>query len=1549
MVTAAVTVGAPVTVSQVEFFLDGISLGVADTAPYGVALGQSSLGSHGIYAVATDSLGRTSTTATNRVTIVVPTGALVGPGGYTNTFTAQPPATDWATLGGAGGASDEYDMDAEVNATLTASAFTAPVAASSGNPPGAAGTATWSYSGYYLQTRPTQVRYVGLLGRFINNTGSNATRLAVSYRFTIADGGMVEESGRGTRVYYSLTGLLNSWTNLPALNSTESFNGTSVRETSLALNWVPGASLYLLWVDDNTSASGTSDAANQIDNFSLRVTQVSVPPLACAVTTPANRAAFLSGTPILAAAAVTNGTPPYTVEYFTNRGAADPIFASAGSSGTAPYNVNLGSVPVGTYRIYAVATDAAGSPARSTSRTNAFVVADPMSATLTAPVHEATYESTNEVMAAATVSGGTAPYSVQFYLDDVAYGPPATVVPYERNLGALFVGDHTIRAVATDAQGWVSNSPANIIHVTGPLGALLIPTNGASYSFGSSVTLRALVGGGTAPYTAAFFTNGQLVGTLGAPPFTTNLGLLPVGSYTGLVHVADSSTPTAQQADSTPNVFTILDNPLTVNLTRPVHGQGVTSDQQLSLAATAAVGAPLTVSWVEFFMDGVSVGVDSAAPYQGFVWPVEGTHLVYATATDSLGRTTYSATNAVTATTPLPGSNNHFTNAILLSGLISTATGLNLSADKEPGEPNHAGYDGGASVWWRWIAPESGATTVDTFGSSFDTILGVYVGEAVSQLTTIAGNDDYSGVQSRVQFNAVAGTVYRIAVDGFGNSRGDIVLHIRGSAVTVSSPAEGAVFTVGEPIPFVAGLSPSLPNPVTRVDFYRGGSRFASISNAPFTAVTTNSPLGTNSFYVIAFDSASQSYTSAPVNVFVQNVGVTLLLPRDGSYFSSTSPITVTAWAYLPAGFITRIEFFVDGQKFGEASTAPFSAVWSTVSGGSHRLTAIGWSDTGAAYDSQPVNIGVYRDLVPVVSVWKYLDDGSDQGTNWVTPAFDDRSWAAGSAPLGYGDSGGRWPATTNAFGPDPNNRYLTTYYRQAFVVTNVTSYLAFYAYVQRDDGVVVYLNGAEVFRNNMPSGPVTSTTPASSTAGDDGLSTYGVYLNPSSLVEGTNVLAAEVHQDGPQGTDSWFRLQLFGMPTIVRNQPPLVALTNPTNHQSFLAPSSLALEATASDLDGSVIKVEFFADQVKLGQDFTSPYTFDWSAPPMGLHELRAVATDNQGATNVSARVNIVVFDAAGTPWARLVSPADGTSLEGPTNLTLTASASALDGMAHVEFYAGSDLIGMSFGQAAGALKADYRFQESLASAVGTAPDLANLGANTFVPATVDGTSRFVLRFAENDGLMLSPASSVFANDVFTAVVLFSFDTVSSWRRLIDFKDAASDYGLYVFNGSLSFYPIVVESADSIPANTFVQVALTRDESARVTGYVEGVEQFAFIDSGNDAGLAPSDVLRFFRDNGTEGSAGAVARLRLYDAALSATEVAALNRLPYAGPVGTYTVLWTNAPFGVHALSVVAVDIHGARGTSAVSPSRSPFRRRTRSRPPIAAQVPRPARPSPT
>lgn len=116
--------------------------------------------------------------------------------------------------------------------------------------------------------------------------------------------------------------------------------------------------------------------------------------------------------------------------------------------------------------------------------------------------------------------------------------------------------------------------------------------------------------------------------------------------------------------------------------------------------------------------------------------------------------------------------NDALANATGLNGPSGTTNGNNFNATKEQNEPDHAEEIGGRSVWFKWTAPANGPIVFDTSGSALDTLLAVYTGSQMNNLSLVAANH-YGGLllESRVEFQAVAGTVYRIAVDGFDGAQ----------------------------------------------------------------------------------------------------------------------------------------------------------------------------------------------------------------------------------------------------------------------------------------------------------------------------------------------------------------------------------------------------------------------------------------------------------------------------------------------------------------------------------------------------------------------------------------------------------------------------------------------------------------------------------------------------------------------------------------------------------------------------------------------------------
>jgi CSLREA domain-containing protein len=166
---------------------------------------------------------------------------------------------------------------------------------------------------------------------------------------------------------------------------------------------------------------------------------------------------------------------------------------------------------------------------------------------------------------------------------------------------------------------------------------------------------------------------------------------------------------------------------------------------------------------------------------------------------------------------PLPPANDNFVNAQIIGGCSAIVTATDFAATRESAEPSHAPNDASSlspnhTVWYQWQATSTISTTITTAGSDFDTILAVYTGSNLSSLTRLAFNDDAQAgviVTSSVTFNATAGTVYSIAVDGWRGDRGGVRLNLFGcpcpSSLVVNdngdtsdaNPGDGTCATAG--------------------------------------------------------------------------------------------------------------------------------------------------------------------------------------------------------------------------------------------------------------------------------------------------------------------------------------------------------------------------------------------------------------------------------------------------------------------------------------------------------------------------------------------------------------------------------------------------------------------------------------------------------------------------------------------------------------------------------------------------------------------------------
>ena len=193
-------------------------------------------------------------------------------------------------------------------------------------------------------------------------------------------------------------------------------------------------------------------------------------------------------------------------------------------------------------------------------------------------------------------------------------------------------------------------------------------------------------------------------------------------------------------------------------------------------------------------------------------------------------------------------------------------------------------------------------------------------------------------------------------------------------------------------------------------------------------------------------------------------------------------------------------------------------------------------------------------------SEWSYSDRGDPGTTDWREFGFDDSGWSNGVGAFAYGS--GTQIGTTLSTVDAGGDNLLTAYFRKAFFLTNAAEVVALKVDLRRDDGAVVYVNGVETLRDNMPSGVVSYSTFASSTINGDEEDVFTVHslrLSGVSLRDGTNVIAVEVHQRTASSSDLIFDMALrsesnsvptfvsdpFSLPAPQIDVPYVATLTN--------------------------------------------------------------------------------------------------------------------------------------------------------------------------------------------------------------------------------------------------------------------------------------------------------------------------------------------------------------------------------------------------------------------
>lgn len=442
--------------------------------------------------------------------------------------------------------------------------------------------------------------------------------------------------------------------------------------------------------------------------------------------------------------------------------------------------------------------------------------------------------------------------------------------------------------------------------------------------------------------------------------------------------------------------------------------------------------------------------------------------------------------------------------------------------------------------------------------------------------------------------------------------------------------------------------------------------------------------------------SASGTYFNASQGIFLTVPfgvpTVSLTSPANNATFIPPATITLTATASDDNGTISRVDFYSGTMLIGSATENPYSYVWQNVPAGNYVLTAVATDNENFATTSSPVNISVSTTNIP--TPWLEQDIGAvgvagsatfSGGVFTALGSGKDIWDNADAFHFVYQPLNGDGQITARVFSIQNTNAWaksgvmirntLTANSAHAFMALSSSSGTAFQRRATAG-GTTVNNSGSASIRAPYWVRVVRSGNTFTGYQSTDGVTWQGIAAQ--TITMNTQVYMGLVvcsHANTVLNTTVFSNVSTVGS----GNAPPTVSLTSPASGTQFRAPANITINANASDTNGSVVRVDFYAGTMLLSSSTTSPYSYNWPNVAAGNYTLTAVATDNGGATTTSTPVTISA-NVNQAPLVSISAPSGGTQFRAGTNITINATASDNDGsVSKVDFYASGTLIGTS------------------------------------------------------------------------------------------------------------------------------------------------------------------------------------------------------------------------------------------------------------------------------
>lgn len=490
------------------------------------------------------------------------------------------------------------------------------------------------------------------------------------------------------------------------------------------------------------------------------------------------------------------------------------------------------------------------------------------------------------------------------------------------------------------------------------------------------------------------------------------------------------------------------------------------------------------------------------------------------------------------------------------------------------------------------------------------------------------------------------------------------MISVNPAKVELTSNVVDSDFSAPAKIEMSATVS-NYERPVSKVEFYQNGKLIGEDAEAPYDLRLENVKAGNYEIYAVSVDTSGFTAVSLrdSINILHSELPhVQISSPSDGSEFEYNSTIGISADAYDPDGSVSKVGFYSNDTKLGEATDAPYIFFWKNVTDGEYSLIAKVTDNTGQTVSSAPVNIrvkieagtiyytedfndGLAQDWSPLSGTWE-LNEEEYQHTSadgasisiYTATTFADYSYSAtGMAKwnnnfglvFNYQDENNYYLAVVDA---SPSNAYLVMIQDGTESILEEASYPGGGTFVDikievKNNGIssTVLVNDAVIFEN-------ISTSEFSS--GYIGLYTF---WNPVDFDD------VRVDASGSE-------------------IKPRVSLNSPVDGNVFIAPANVEIKSEVMYSDSSMTRLEVYSGDTMLEETADTSINYMWTAVPAGLYNIYALYRDSTGKIISSDTISIAVL-ASELPEISISSPSDQDQFELNSNIEILADVSDPEG----------------------------------------------------------------------------------------------------------------------------------------------------------------------------------------------------------------------------------------------------------------------------------------------